>query len=140
MDQKLGQEYEGEARVQFLRDNCDAVEEIGYNKKFTPEEITDMKDHLSEVAIEINDIEIEKKEAVKAFQEKLSPLKTRKVALLKNIKLKSEWMKENCFKFISHEERVVSYYDNEGNLVEFRSMRPDEAQLTIMHMKTGTNN
>lgn len=32
MDQKLGQEYEGEARVRFLQDNCDAIEEIGFNR------------------------------------------------------------------------------------------------------------
>lgn len=140
MQQKLGQEYKGEARAQFLQDNCDLVEEIGYNRKFTPEEITDMKDHLSEVAIEINDIEIEKKEAMKTFKDQLSPLKTRKVALLKNIKLKSEWMKEPCYKFISQDERLVSYYNSEGELVEFRSMRPEESQLTLRMVKTGTDN
>ena len=139
MDQKLGQEYEGEARVRFLQDNCDAVEEIGFNRKFTPEEIADMKDNLAVVAIEINDIEIERKEAMKAFKDQTDPLTVRKVSLLKNIKLKSEFTKEECFKFVSQEDRVVTYYDSEGILVEFRSMRPDEAQLTIRHMKTGTN-
>jgi hypothetical protein len=142
MDQRLGQEYEGEARVQFLRDNCDAVEEIGFNRKFTPEEIIEKKDHLAIVAIEINDVEIEKKEVMKDFKERIDPLQSRKVALLKDIKLKSEWSKESCFKFIDHDTRTVTWYDCEGILVDFRAIRPEEAQLTIHHMnvsKTGTN-
>jgi len=139
MDQKLGQEYEGEARLRFLKDNCEAVEEIGFNRKFTPEEIVDKKDNLAIVAIEINDVEIEKKEVMKDFKERIDPLQSRKVALLKDIKLKSEWTKEECFKFIDQEKRIVTYYDCEGILVEFRNIRPEEAQLTIHHLKTGTN-
>lgn len=33
MDKVLGQEYEGKARIDFLRDNCDAVEDLGYTKQ-----------------------------------------------------------------------------------------------------------
>jgi hypothetical protein len=140
MDQKLGQEYEqGEARVRFLKDNCEAIEEIGFNRKFTPEEIVDKKDNLAIVAIEINDVEIEKKEVMKDFKERIDPLQSRKVALLKDIKLKSEWTKEECFKFINQDTRTVTWYDCDGILVDFRPIRPEEAQLTIHHLKTGTN-
>ena len=39
MERELGKDLEqGKKRVAFLMDNCDAVEEKGYMKPFTPEE------------------------------------------------------------------------------------------------------
>lgn len=61
MERELGKDLEqGKKRVAFLMDNCDAVEEKGYMKPFTPEELARMKESLSETDIEINDIEEEK--------------------------------------------------------------------------------
>ena len=66
MERELGKDLEqGKKRVAFLMDNCDAVEEKGYMKPFTPEELARMKESLSETDIEINDIEEEKTPAMK---------------------------------------------------------------------------
>lgn len=49
MERELGKDLEqGKKRVAFLMDNCDAVEEKGYMKPFTPEELARMKESLSE--------------------------------------------------------------------------------------------
>ena len=138
MDKTLGQELDLARRIQMLRDNCEKTEELGYMKPFTPDEISTMKDQLSEVAISINDIENEKKEANKAFKLELDPLCDTKKALLKNIKEKAEFVKEDCFKIIDFDLREVGYYNNLGILVQERKMRPDEGQRTI-NLKTGTN-
>lgn len=62
MEKFLGIEYpEGKSREDFLEANCDAIEEIGYTRRFTSEELLKKKDSLSELAIEINDIEEEKR-------------------------------------------------------------------------------
>ena len=67
MERELGKDLEqGKTRVAFLMDNCDAVEEKGYMKPFTPEELARMKESLSETDIEINDIEEEKTAAKSA--------------------------------------------------------------------------
>lgn len=69
MERELGKDLEqGKKRVAFLMDNCDAVEEKGYMKPFTPEELARMKESLSETDIEINDIEEEKTAAMKDFK------------------------------------------------------------------------
>ena len=53
MERELGKDLEqGKTRVAFLMDNCDAVEEKGYMKPFTPEELARMKESLSETDIE----------------------------------------------------------------------------------------
>lgn len=59
MDKFLGQDIPEQERWQFLQDNADAVEKIGYTHRFTPEELAQKKETLAEVSITINDIEIE---------------------------------------------------------------------------------
>lgn len=60
MEKFLGQEYPEAARMQFLDSNCDAVEEIGYTRRFTPEEMNQKKEELANASIKINDLEVTK--------------------------------------------------------------------------------
>ena len=79
MDRQIGVGIENrEARIAFLKDNCDGVEKKGYMKRFTPEQLQQMKEALSETAIEINDIQEEKKEAMADFKAQLKPLNEEK--------------------------------------------------------------
>ena len=43
MNKFLGQELPEEDRWQFIQDNADAIEEIGYTHRFTPEELAQKK-------------------------------------------------------------------------------------------------
>lgn len=143
MQRELGKDLEaGKKRIAFLMDNCDKVEEKGYMKRFTPEQLGQMKEGLSETDIEINDIEEEKKEVVKEFKGRLDPLTEERKRLLKGLKNKAEYVTENCYKFIDMETREVGYYNEEGDLIESRPAYPDELQGNIFQLnrKTGTNN
>lgn len=138
MDKTLGQEYAPEQRVRFLKDNCDKIETIGYMKRFSTDEMSSRKDELAELSIEINEIEAERKFQAQIFKDRMKPLDERKAELLKEIKSKAEFKSEACYKFIDHAEKEVGYYNDEGDLVECRPARPDEAQITLK-MITGTN-
>lgn len=141
MEKLLAQDYTGESRERFLKDNCDKVEEIGYMKPFTAEELDDMKNELAETSIQINDIEEKKKAQMEVIKEQMKPLLEQKAELLTNIKQKSQYVNENCFKFIDYTEGMVGYYNSEGELVECRPIRADERQLTIFRdLRTGTDN
>ena len=141
MDKFLGQEIPEKDRWQFLQDNADAVEEIGYTHRFTPDELAQKKESLAETSIQINDIEIEKKEAMEAFKAELKPLNERKQELLENIKKASEYVEhEECVKILYHEEKMAGYYNKLGELVYSRPIMPQEMQRTIFNInrKTGT--
>ncbi len=142
IERELGKDMpQGEVRKKFLEDNCDAVEKKGYMKPFTPEELTEMKDELAEVAIEINDIETAKKEAMKAFNHELEPHKEEKKTLLSSLKNKAEFIEEECYKFVDKEARTVGYYNSNGDLIESRAAYATELQGTIFQInRTGTNN
>lgn len=139
MEKFLGQDIREEDRAQFLADNCDAVENIGYTRRFTPEELNQKKEELANTSIQINDIEEEKAAAMSAFKERLKPLDKDKKVLLTEIKKKSEFVEEDCYKFIDHDSRIVGYYNKLGELVSSRPIMPQEMQKTIfMNRKTGT--
>ena len=104
MDKFLGQDIPEQERWQFLQDNADSVEKIGYTHRFTPEELAQKKETLAEVSITINDVEMEKKEAMESFKERLKPLNEEKQELLDHIKRGSEFV-ENEPKFFITRKR-----------------------------------
>lgn len=142
MDKHLGLEYENiEQRKQFLKDNCDKVEQAGYMKQFDPEDIAWMKERLAQVSIEINDIEEKKKASNEVFKLQLKPINEEKHELLMNIKHGSEFVNEICYLIVDLNEKMVGIYSAEGLLVSQRPATPSELQGTIFQIdrKTGTN-
>lgn len=142
MDKFLFAEVNPEDRVNYLQANCEAVEPVNFMRRFTPEEIAEMKDNLSETAIELNDIREEKKLLNQQLDAQAKPLKQTNASLLKKIKQKAENVTEDCFKYIFHDEGMVGYYTSEGELISSRPMRAEERQLKmfVAPRLTGTNN
>jgi len=141
MDKFLAQEVPEDDRFNFLKDNADAIEEIGYTHRFTPDELAQKKESLAETSISINDIEIEKKDVMEGYKEQLKPLNVIKQTLLENIKKGSEYVEDQeCAKILYHEEKMVGYYNKLGELVYSRPIMPQEMQKTIFNInhKTGT--
>ena len=142
MDKVLGQEYEGKARIDFLRDNCDAVEDLGYTKQLPNYEIEALKDRLVENNIQLRDVRADKKAANKEFNDQIKQLEESNDEVTGKLKAKSEFVTEACYKFVDDEKREVGYYNSEGLLVYSRPARPEELQKTIFQTlrKTGTDN
>lgn len=106
MDKFLGQDIPEKERWQFLQDNADAIEKIGYTHRFAPDELAQKKEVLAEVSISINDIEVEKKKAMQEFKERLKPLNEEKQELLDHIKRGTEFVdNEECAKILYHDEK-----------------------------------
>jgi hypothetical protein len=142
MERTLGKEYENLARRRkYLEDNADGVVEKGYMKPFSTEKVATLKEKLAETSIEIGEIEAEKKAASTMYAAKLKPLLEEKASILRGIKERAEYVKEECFKFIDQDEKMVGFYNAEGDLIESRPAQPDEFQGTIFQLgrQTGTN-
>lgn len=143
MDKFLFQTETQNERLQLLKDNCDAVEKKSYMRKFSQDELSQMKDELAEESIELNDIEHEKKEIMQQFKERIKPRAERLSELLENIRNKAELVEEECFKIIDIDEREIGFYNGQGELIESRPARPNELSKNIFAMnpkKTGTHN
>ena len=142
MEKTIGKEYKNARdREAFLKDNCDKVEEKGYMKPYTPEELQGHKEMLANVSIEIAEIEAEKKAQDAYYKGQLKPLNEQRSQMVSNIKSKSEYVKEICYKFVDQEAKETGFYNADGDLIECRPATADELQPTIFSMarKTGTN-
>lgn len=140
MDKQLGGHLLPSERKQFLVDNCEKIENVGYMKNFTEEELLLMKNRLSDVSININDISLEKAEVNQTFKDQLKPFEKEKSSLLTNLKQKAVFVDEECYKFVDEETEMVAFYNVVGDLVSSRPMLPTEKQKTIFRLdKTGTD-
>ena len=140
LSKQIGAEYTEVTRAQFLKDNCDKIESIGYTRDFTQEEMDTMKDNLADVSIKLNDLSIKKKELVKEINDEIKPKDQKRKVILEHIRKKSEYVNEDCFQFIDHESNMVGYYNSEGLLVSSRRIKPEERQTKMFKLpRTGTN-
>ena len=142
LERELGKNVATEEREQFLRDNCDAVEEVTYSRAFAPEELSMKREQLTDVSIQIADIEEEKKEVMSDFKKRLEPLTAQKNDTIKALREKSQIVSEECFKFLDEETKMVGFYNRLGDLVNSRPAFPNELNKTIFQeiRMEGTNN
>lgn len=139
MDKVLGQEYEGIERMSFLRDNCDAVEDLGYTKQLSNDEVEKLRDQLVENSVQLRDVRADKKAANKEYNDQIKQLEEENDEVTGKLKSRSVFVNEACYKFLDEETREVGYYNSEGLLVYCRPARPEELQKTIFKLaSTGT--
>lgn len=132
IEKTLGQDIENPVlRTRFLKDNCEAVESVGYMKPFKPEEIEKKKNRLADLSIELADIEAEKSAAVSMFKARMTPLKEERSEIVSDIKVKARYVTEQCYKFVDRDSRMVGFYNSEGKLISERPAMVDELQLNI---------
>lgn len=126
-------------RIQFLRDNAHGVEEKGYMKPYTPEELQGHKEQLANTMIQISAIEAELAEVKAEFKGKLKPLREKQSQMVGNIKAKAEYVTEECYRFTDDETRVTSFYNADGDCIEERPATADELQPNLFKMTSSVS-
>lgn len=126
-------------RAQFLRDNADGIESLGYTKSIPTQELEDLKEKLVENNIQLRDVRADKKAANKEYNDQIKQLEEENDEVTAKLKSRTDFVTEPCYKFI--EGNDVGYYNSEGILVFQRPARPEERQRTIGSiLRTGTDN
>ena len=141
IEKELGKEYSLEERAQFLSNTCDGTEEVSYSRVFTPAELAEQREMLTDASIRLADIEEEKKAAMDAFKEQAKPYAEQKKKAIDALRTKAETVTEQCYKYFDEETKMVGFYNKEGNLVSSRPAFATEMQKTMFQVlrKDGTN-
>jgi hypothetical protein len=122
-----------ESRLKSFQENCDAVEEISYRKKFTATEMAEHKDLLAASMIELGNIEAELANIKEDFKDKMDPIKSTIKRVVMWLESGDREVVEPCFKFIDRKDIVTGYYNESGELVRERPATTNELQLTIKY-------
>lgn len=141
LEKELGKNLAPEQRKTYLMNICDGSESISYNRIFSPEEIAEQRELLTDASIMLADIESNKKQVLADFKEQAKKWEQQKSKSLENLRTKSELVTEECFKVLDEDSKTVGFYNLSSDLVYSRGASPKELQKTIFTelRKTGTD-
>jgi len=120
-----------QAVIDTLESVAYSIKEEGYTKILSSAEVTEKRAELSDICIEINDVEEEKKMVVAQFTEQLKQPKLDRTMLLASIKHKSEFRRGNLYYVDDQENGFMYIFDNKGECIESRVLKPSEKQGKI---------
>ena len=125
-----------ESRMKNLHNNCDEVQEISYDKKFTATELSEIKDTLADQSIQLFDVTEEFRDVKQSFADEMAPMKQNIKHAIGHLKSGKRLVTEPCFKFLDKDNKEVGYYNEDGELVFSRPANLDEMQLKLPLDKT----
>ena len=138
MEMTLFQNYPPEERKQMLEDNADEVTKGHYTRHFSDVERNQRRTRSCELDILLDDIDDELASFKEVIKARRKPLVEEKNKLKEEIKANGEYVEGTLYKIVDRDEKMVGFYDEEGNCVESRRMTPADRQVA-MKFKTGTD-
>lgn len=118
-------------RNELLRANSDKIEAINYNRFFEEEEIRNMQVNLSELSVEMSNLDLELERVADPIKEKIKAIQKKLDNLISFLRDGYENITADCYKFVEHENNEVVYYDTKGYPVKTRGILPEEKQMTF---------
>lgn len=119
-------------RLSFLQTNADHIEDGSYFLSFGEEEMAQTKDDLSDAAMALSNKESEFDEIKAKYKAEITPFKKAYKTALQNLRTQGEMVQGKLYLFADQESKTMNYYDQHGDLIKSRRLRPEERQMTIM--------
>lgn len=124
-------ELSPEERLNILRNNADKVEQTDYEKELTEEELIAKREEFVDYSIDVSKLEDELAEKKKEFKNKIEPIKLINRGLQREIKTKKKVVAGFLFHMADHINGYMETWDETGELVSSRRLRPDEKQVRM---------
>lgn len=118
-------------RLRLLRDNCETSEETRYIKPLTQEELDQRSESIAITCIEIYKLESELKEVKDEYKDKIDPLKLENKQLCNEFHSRQAEIVGRIFHFADHESGMMNTYDETGEFVSARRLKPEEKQARL---------
>lgn len=118
-------------RIQNLEAMAYAIEEGKYFKKLSAEEIEQKREIFTENVIQISDLNDKKKELINEIKNEIKPLSVENKSLMESIRTKQEEVEGKIYLVDDQENGMMHSYDEMGELINSRRLRPNEKQTSI---------
>lgn len=118
-------------RIEFLRTQATNIRQGNYFRQFTDDELDSKKDELVEQCINIDVKEVEFTDIKKTYGDEIKSLKKLRASLTDSIKIKGENTSGEIFEFAEHEDGLMVSFDEQGNVIGSRKLRPEEKQSNL---------
>lgn len=119
-------ELSPEERLNVMRNNADKVEREKYEKELTEEELVGKSAQFVENSIAVSNLEDELADKKKEFKNKIDPIKLTNRVLQYELKTKKRKVEGQLFHMADQVNSMMEVYDESGELVSSRRLRPEE--------------
>jgi len=126
-------------RLRLLKENCDSSETTSYTRNLTQEELDFKRELHVDNCIQLGTFDDELKEVKADYKAKMEPLQDQNKLLLRQIKTRQEELKGTIFNYADHEDGMMLTYDENGDLVGSRRLKPEERQKKLFPLTKASN-
>jgi hypothetical protein len=123
-----------EERRRVMSDTADKKETGTYIKVLSEEEIYERRELLADSSIKLREISEEKKAVLADFKAKEDPVKKQIDNVLTQLKTGQEDRIGDLYLMANHTDGVMEYFDNDGNFIKSRRLKPEERQGKIYNL------
>lgn len=118
-------------RPRMLNENCDSKETTSYVRNLTQEELDFKREVHVDNCVQLEEYNEELKKVKAEYKDKMEPLQDQNKTLLRQIKTRQEELKGTIFNYADHEDGMMYTYDENGDLVGSRRLKPEERQKKL---------
>lgn len=126
-------------RISVLQDTAAKTEVTNYIKPLSQEELDGMRENLAENFIKLNDLEEDKREVNADFKRKMDPISQANKILLSDIKTKQTTVLGTLYHLADYDNSMMVTYDESGEFISSRRLKPDEKQGGLFTMRPAAN-
>jgi len=126
-------------RIAVLQDSAAKTEVTNYIKPLSQDELDSMREQLAENFIKLNDYEEEKKDSNSEFKKKMDPISQYNRLLLGDIKTKQTTVTGTLYHLADYDNSMMNTYDESGEFISSRRLKPDEKQGGLFTIRTAIN-
>ncbi|HYE53699.1 MAG TPA: hypothetical protein VD996_02610 [Chitinophagaceae bacterium] len=132
-------ELDPDLRLQALKDNCDSKEETEYYKDLTQADLDIKMEALSRNLIFLSEREDELQAIKDEFKMRMAGPKQENKELLQQIKTRKEKVIGTLYHLANLDEGIMETYDERGEFVSSRRLRPGERQSKLFPLRKAAN-
>jgi len=127
-------------RLQHLQTNAHSIDEGKYSRAISADEKTVLRERHTDNSIKLSDLKEEFDEVKKAYKENIEPFVLENKVMLAEIRTSQRFEKGTLYHLANHESGFMESYNQDGELISTRKLRPDEKQAGLFPIgKTATN-
>lgn len=128
-------DYPDAERLEVLKGSADYIEQTTYYRDLTDHDI-DIKNELFVAnSIEVSKHNDELRKAKLVHKTNITPLVEYNAVLLEEISTRKSKVSGQLFSIADHDSGVMNSYDEKGEFISSRRLRPDERQTRITSLK-----
>lgn len=131
MPQAIYQDLEPQERLAKIKETADQVVEHNYKRPYSEEEVTEIRKKISDLCVQISDLERELASVKAQYKAEITPLEASREDLIGDLRSGGDYVDEDCYVFMDFAIDKAGLYNGEGVLLNQKDITLEMSQSTI---------